>query len=108
MPGHLQWLANQGRLELTPDERASRDFIAAAAHTKTLADRYESEDVHRVLALKLASNELLLHLVSRGAVASFLDQRDLLAFTKMEGSSYRCYHELRASMRVAKPVSTSL
>ena len=105
---HLQWLANQGRLELTPDERASRDFIAAAARTKTLADRYESEDVHRVLALKLASNELLLHLVSRGAVASFLDQRDLLAFTKMEGSSYRCYHELRASMRVAKPEPESI
>jgi len=26
----------------------------------------------------------------------------------MEGSSYRCYHELRASMRVAKPESDSL
>jgi len=31
-----------------------------------------------------------------------------LAFTKMEGSSYRCYHELRASMRVAKPEPESI
>ncbi|MEO8488662.1 hypothetical protein [Pseudomonas sp.] len=106
---HVQWLASQGRIELTRDERASCEFIAAAARTKTQSERYESEDVHRVLALKFACNELLLHLVSRNAVTSFLDQRDLLAFTKMEGSSYRCYHELRASMRrVAKPVSEAL
>ncbi len=105
---HVDWLASQGRIELTQEERASRDFIAAAARAKTLSERYESEDVQRVLALKFASNELLLHLVSRSAVPSFLDQRDLLAFSKMEGSSYRCYHELRASMRVAKPASESL
>ena len=52
-----------------------------------------------MLALKLASNELLLHLVASGAVERYADQRDLLAFTKMEGSSYRCYHELRAAAR---------
>ncbi|AMP04963.1 hypothetical protein [Collimonas pratensis] len=105
---HVEWLAAQGRVELTAEEHAARDFIAAAARAKTQSGRYDSEDVQRVLALKFASNELLLHLVSRGAVKHFSDQRDLLAFTKMEGSSYRCYHELRASMRVSKAVAAPI
>lgn len=100
---HLTWLEREGRLVMTAQERASRDFIAAAARAKTQSDRYDSEDVHRVLALKFASNELLVHLVGDDAVKHFADQRDLLAFTKMEGSSYRCYHELRAGMGVHAP-----
>ncbi|WP_211441176.1 hypothetical protein [Collimonas humicola] len=99
---HVEWLATQDRVELTAEERTALGFITAAARAETQSGRYDNEDVHRVLALKFASNELLLHLVSRGAVRGFSDQRDLLAFTKMEGSSYRCYHELRASMRVSK------
>ena len=95
----VEWLQRQGRLRLAADERAACDFIAAAARTKTQTGTYTSEDVHKVLALKLASNELLLHLVASGAVERYADQRDLLAFTKMEGSSYRCYHELRAAAR---------
>lgn len=100
---HVEWLCGQGRLRLGADERAARDFIAEAARIKTQTGTYASEDVHKVLALKFASNELLLHLVASGAVAGYADQRDLLAFTKMEGSSYRCYHELRAAARLAQP-----
>ncbi len=96
---HVEWLHDQGRLRLGPDERAARDFIADAARAKTQTGTYANEDVHKVLALKFASNELLLHLVASGAVERYADQRDLLAFTKMEGSSYRCYHELRAAAR---------
>ncbi|ERE13367.1 hypothetical protein [Pseudogulbenkiania ferrooxidans] len=96
---HVEWLHGRGRLRLGEDERAARDFIAAAARAKTQTGTYAAEDVHKVLALKFASNELLLHLASSGAVERFADQRDLLAFTKMEGSSYRCYHELRAAAR---------
>ena len=104
---HVQWLAAQNRIELRMEERAACNFIASAAHAKTQSVGYDSEDVHRVLALKFASNEFLLHLVSSGAVKCFSDQRDLLAFTKMEGSSYRCYHELRASMCVCKAVAVA-
>jgi predicted HNH restriction endonuclease len=40
------------------------------------------------------ANELWLSLVVNGSVASQADQRDLLGFTKMEGSSYRCFREI--------------
>ena len=49
-----------------------------------------------MLATKFASNELLHRLVADGCVRETADQRDLLAFTKMEGSSYRCLREIYA------------
>ncbi|MEO6919885.1 MAG: hypothetical protein ABI171_12865 [Collimonas sp.] len=102
---HVEWLAAQERIELTTEESAARDFIADATLTMTRFGRYHGDDVQRALALKFAANELLLHLVSSAAVKDFSDQRDLLAFTKMAGSSYRCYHELRASMGAGNAVN---
>jgi len=96
---HLDWLAQQHRLRLDAGEQASAAYIAEAAREQTRARIYSFDAVQRVMALKFAANELLSGLVRRGAVRDFADQRDLLAFSKMEGSSYRCFHELRAAIR---------
>ncbi|MGY6236746.1 hypothetical protein [Burkholderia ambifaria] len=96
---HVGWLEATGRVELDADTRAVHRFIAAAAHAQTDDANYSFGKVQRVLAIKLLSNEFLTALVRDGKVATFDDQRDLLAFSKMEGSSYRCYHELRKSLR---------
>jgi hypothetical protein len=98
---HLGWLARQGRVVLDAHAQAAMEFIAQAARAQTESHVYSFESVQRVLALKFASNELLGALVRDGAVRDFGDQRDLLAFSKMEGSSYRCYHELRTSFKGA-------
>ena len=95
---HVGWLAETGRVELDADARAVHQFIAHAARSQTDDAHYSFGKV-RVLAIKLLSNEFLTALVRNGRVATFDDQRDLLAFSKMEGSSYRCYHELRKSLR---------
>jgi hypothetical protein len=60
------------------------------------AQSYSNTVVGQVLALKFSSNELLLRLVAEDRVRETPDQRDLLAFTKMEGSSYRCFREVYA------------
>ncbi|WP_186110899.1 hypothetical protein [Burkholderia gladioli] len=96
---HVAWLEKTGRLALGPELRGVHHFIAEAARSQTEIAHYSFGKVQRVLAIKLLSNEFLGALVRGRAVASFDDQRDLLAFTKMEGSSYRCYHELRKSLR---------
>ncbi|NIF70268.1 polyketide synthase [Burkholderia sp. Ap-962] len=96
---HVAWLEKTGRLALSPELRGVHHFIAEAARSQTEIAHYSFGKVQRVLAIKLLSNEFLCALVRGRAVASFDDQRDLLAFTKMEGSSYRCYHELRKSLR---------
>ncbi|VWC02560.1 hypothetical protein BLA23254_04883 [Burkholderia lata] len=96
---HVGWLAQTGRIEFDADARAVHQFIADAARSQTDDAHYSFGKVQRVLAIKLLSNEFLTALVRDGRVATFDDQRDLLAFSKMEGSSYRCYHELRKSLR---------
>ena len=96
---HLEWLRAHGRVRLDAGEQVSLAYIAEAAHEQSRSRAYSFGAVQRVMALKFAANELLSGLVRRGAVRDFADQRDLLAFSKMEGSSYRCLHELRAGMR---------
>lgn len=91
---HLQWLIEKDRVYINKDYYQvieSINLIASKIISKNIFNRYSIEEV---LALKLASNEILLDLVLNNAVPSIFDQRDLLALGKMEGSSYRCMHEL--------------
>jgi hypothetical protein len=98
---HVGWLARSDRLSLSAANESAWQFIAQAALTQSRSTVYGVDSVQRVLALKFAANELLGELVRSGAVRRFEDQRDLLAFSKMEGSSYRCYYELRAALKRA-------
>ncbi|HET9622065.1 MAG TPA: hypothetical protein VFP84_11905 [Kofleriaceae bacterium] len=96
---HLAWLMRRDRLALDAPSAAAHAYITEAARIQSRSERYDFDNVQRVLAIKYASNELLVDLVRRGAVRDLSDQRDLLAFSKMEGSSYHCYHALRTSLR---------
>ncbi|MCP1118512.1 hypothetical protein [Robbsia andropogonis] len=96
---HISWLEREGRVVLGRAEQELHRFIADFSYSQTQQELYSFRKVQRVLAIKMLSNEFLTNLVQSGAVAMFDDQRDLLAFSKMEGSSYRCFHELRKSLR---------
>lgn len=90
---HLKWLDRTGRIALHTDTRKAAESLQAIA-ARLAVQPYGSAVVTQVMALKFASNELLNRLVADGFVHAATDQRDLLAFTKMEGSSYRCLREI--------------
>ena len=64
------------------------------AETASSRDHYSGLTIDEVLVLKFASNEVILDIVTSASVAGAGDRRDLLGFTKMEGSSYRCLFEV--------------
>ncbi|MBF0442904.1 MAG: hypothetical protein HQK54_13440 [Oligoflexales bacterium] len=97
-----RWLTGQGRVHLDQKQRQMMSDIDAIS-TKLAAQTVLTNDsVDEVKALKFASNEFLLSLVLSGAAPDMKDQRDLLAFSKMEGSSYRCFYEIFHSSRKAR------
>ena len=96
---HLLWLADNQRLTLDPQLNEHINYIQDVANSCLAQKEFSIHSVDQVLALKFASNELLFNTVSQGKVASFEDQRDLLGFTKMEGSSYRCFLEIYSKQK---------
>ncbi len=96
---HLIWLASQDRLSLNPEITESIDYINQVADLCLSKTTFSMHSVDQVLALKFASNELLLNLVCQNHLPLLSDQRDLLGFTKMEGSSYRCFFEIYAKQK---------
>jgi hypothetical protein len=91
---HLLWLKECGNLSLVDDAEEGVRWLHTAALTVASEPFPTSTTLRQVLALKFASNEILLEMVSNGAFTDPTDERDALAFTKMEGSSYRCFREL--------------
>lgn len=96
---HLVWLSKQQRLALDEQAHQSIDFINAAADFCLSQTTFSMHSVDRVLALKFAANELMLDLVCQGRLPQLTDQRDLLGFSKMEGSSYRCFLEIYSKQK---------
>lgn len=96
---HVLWLESQDRLLLTDADRENIAFIKQASDWCISQTNFSIHSVDRVLSLKFASNEILLDLVAKGAVKELADQRDLLGFTKMEGSSYRCLFEVYSKFK---------
>jgi hypothetical protein len=98
----LHWLDRQGRIALSDTEaecaacidRLARSMAASGALTR------HSED--EVMALKFVSNSLLLQIAQGRTVKAIMDSRDLLGFTKMEGSSYRCFYEIYMRARASR------
>lgn len=96
---HLLWLHNQQRVVLDDDDKSVLDFIINMANWCNSQNTFSIHSVDRVLALKFTSNELLQNLVIKGAVKQISDARDLLGFSKMEGSSYRCLFEIYSKFK---------
>ncbi|MGB0942639.1 MAG: hypothetical protein ACPGUE_09570 [Marinomonas sp.] len=99
---HLLWLDKENRLDMDAELKTNIDFILGFADHFLAQPDFSIHSVDQVLALKFASNELLANLVASNKVKSFADQRDLLGFTKMEGSSYRCFFEIYAKQKRAR------
>ncbi|WP_144392889.1 hypothetical protein [Pleionea sediminis] len=96
---YLDYLKNQKRLDLKQSHQECIEYLKHVAQSIIDDTVFSVHSVDSVLALKFASNELLLDLVLQGCSPSIFDQRDLLAFTKMEGSSYRCLYEIYKKQR---------
>jgi hypothetical protein len=90
----LLWLKKQKELTLDQSDFENIEYIIAICNEQIAATEFSMHSVNRVLATKFASNELLTSLVLQGKVSTVERQRDLLAFSKMEGSSYRCFFEI--------------
>lgn len=99
---HLFWLQKQDRIEIDAQTANNIEFILGFADHFLAQPDFSIHSVDQVLALKFASNELLANLVATNKVKHFADQRDLLGFTKMEGSSYRCFFELYSKQKRAR------
>lgn len=91
---HAEWLARQHRLRLDANAQECIDFLREAARNQAALGSFDRFSEDQAMALKWMANELWSSLVVNGCVASKADQRDLLGFTKMEGSSYRCFSEI--------------
>lgn len=91
---HLDWLAAHGRLKMNDAQKLVALQIEDVARSMGAATTLTRHSEDEAMALKFASNALLFDLVESGAVVQHGDARDLLGMTKMEGSSYRCFHEL--------------
>ncbi len=91
---HLQWLHRTGGCHLQAMQLDGAQALQAMATRLAEQTTYSIDAVTQVMALKFASNALLADCVLAGAPASPEVARDLLAFTKMEGSSYRCFKEI--------------
>jgi hypothetical protein len=97
---HTQWLNARGRIAL---DAAQLEGIKSL---EMIAERYCHNMIRRkpslpmALAIKFASNRILLDLVASGSATDRSVRRDLMAFTRMEGSSYRCLFEIYGRLKV--------
>jgi hypothetical protein len=91
---HAGWLAAHHRVEIDAATAERIAFLRLAAQNQAAIVYFDRFSEDQAMAIKWVANEVWSDLVVRGAVRSKADQRDLLAFTKMEGSSYRCFFEI--------------
>ena len=90
----LLWLHRTGGCRLQAGQLESARSLLAMATALADQPSYSIDTVTQVMALKFASNSLLADCVWSGEPATPAIARDLMAFTKMEGSSYRCFKEI--------------
>jgi hypothetical protein len=91
---HVDWLAKHGRVTLDARAGGHIAFLRVAASCQSRQDAFDRFTEDQAMALKWIANEVWIDLVVSGAVSAERDQRDLLGFSKMEGSSYRCFFEI--------------
>lgn len=91
---HLDWLAAQGRVCHDETSAAAVEFLREAAANQAALGYFDRFSEDQAMALKWIANETFQHLVAAGLAPGLMDQRDLLGFSKMEGSSYRCFFEI--------------
>lgn len=96
---HVQWLDSNGKIALSQQQRESATALGAIATACYHGLVARKSSLPMALAIKFASNRLLLDLVASEAAVDSSIQRDLMAFTRMEGSSYRCLFEIYSKVK---------
>jgi hypothetical protein len=96
---YLNWLERFRRIVRTGPQQAASRNLKIIAETASARNRFSGSTIDEVSAIKFASNELILDIVTSASVTDARDRRDLLGFTKMEGSSYRCLFEVLEKRR---------
>lgn len=97
---HLRWLDTCGKITLSPQQREAAQALEAIATAYYHGLVARKPSLPMALALKFTSNRLLLDVVASGSAIDPAIQRDLMAFTRMEGSSYRCLFEIYSKVKV--------
>jgi hypothetical protein len=97
---HLEWLRQKDALLLDSESEEILGIISSLAMRVSRESTFSIGRVRRALALKLLCNQLLVNLVSDDCFLESSDERDALGFSKMEGSSYRCFYELTSKSKV--------
>jgi hypothetical protein len=97
---HVQWLHANKKIDPSSEQIDGIRALEAIAkrYCYSLLERKPSLPI--ALALKFVSNRILIDLVASETVEDPLIQRDLMAFTRMEGSSYRCLFEIYSKAKV--------
>ncbi len=93
---HIDWLRVRKRVRTSDAILRSLENLRELATTLTTKPERGRLFAAEAMAIKFASNELILQLIVEDQEINPPDRRDLLGFTKMEGSSYRCYTEISA------------
>lgn len=96
---HLLWLQSNDRIHFSQNDLTRLEFIIGMSDWCNAQRVFSIHSVDRVMALKFTCNQFLQHLVMEKRVVKQSDQRDLLGFTKMEGSSYRCFFEIYSKFK---------
>jgi hypothetical protein len=91
---HVEWLGRAGRARIDRAAAERIAFLVEAARNQATIGHFDRFSEDQAMALKWIANETWIDLVANGAVGAQDDQRDLLGFSKMEGSSYRCFLEI--------------
>lgn len=91
---HIRWLEAGERVTLDPAGTTCVEFLQEAAVNQAKLGYFDRFSEDQAMALKWIANETWLHLVTAGLVPGQADARDLIGFSKMEGSSYRCFFEI--------------
>jgi hypothetical protein len=101
---HVRWLEAAGRISGGQAELRDLEHLYAIAADIINENVFTRYSIDEVLALKFAFNETILSLVKCGSVLQLDDARDLLGFSKMEGSSYHCFSEIYARAKASRDV----
>ena len=91
---HVLWLIEQGRANASADIRDMLCALRSFARSVVEDNQMHRHAIDEVLALKFAMNEAVLAIVKADSSMAISDQRDLLGFSKLEGSSYHCLEEI--------------
>ena len=97
---HLQWLDASGKITLESEQRESIRALEEIAKRYYHGLLKRKPSLPMALAIKFAANRILLDLVTTESVQDLSVRRDLMAFTRMEGSSYRCLFEIYSKLKV--------